>query len=262
MHSMYMNALEEEDVKSFSFPTLRYCIGGGEPINKQVLFKWKEETGMQLFNYYGQTEIADLSPGDDEGRASCGKAFPGVDMLIVDDNDQEVPPGTLGRVAVRVKPYRPVGMFTRYVDDPEKTAACFSGDLYFTGDVGRMDAEGYFWIIGRADELVNCYSHLVNPYDVENCLKEHPAVLDCAVVSSPNLMGETTKAFVVLSGGFKSRNQDEMIKELQDHVTCNTGKWMSPKKVVVEFIKDLPKTVVGKVNRQELKNREWSSSTQ
>ncbi|XP_078366368.1 acyl-coenzyme A synthetase ACSM3, mitochondrial-like isoform X2 [Oculina patagonica] len=255
----YMEALNEENLKSFSFSKLKLCFVGGEPVNEHMIRRWKKETGVELWNCYGQTETNILTtprePGDDSRPDSVGKPLPGNDILIVDDNDQDVPPGTLGRVVIRVKPYRPVGMFTRYVDEPEKTAACYSGDFYVTGDLGRMDSEGYFWIVGRADDMIFYNSVSINPCEVENCLKGHPAVLDCAVCSSPYMMGQTIKAFIVLSNGFKDKNQDELIKELQDHVTYNTAEWMCPKKM--EFIEDLPKTPVGKVNRRELRNREW-----
>jgi len=258
--SIYMVALHEGNLPSFSFPNLKRCFVAGEPTNEHMIHKWKKETGLEIWNYYGQTEMNMLTlprePGDDSRPDSVGKPFPGIEMLIVDDYDKEVPPGTLGRVVIRSKPYRPVGMFTGYVDEPEKTAACYSGDFYLTGDLGRMDAEGYFWIIGRSDDMIFYNALNINPYEVENCLKEHPAVLDCAVVSSPYMMSQTIKAFIVLSSGFKERNQDELIKELQDHVTYSTGAWMCPKKM--EFIEDLPKTAVGKVSRRELRDREWS----
>ncbi|XP_078368735.1 acyl-coenzyme A synthetase ACSM4, mitochondrial-like [Oculina patagonica] len=257
--SIYMEALNEGNLKSLRFPKLKICLVTGESANKDMILRWKEETGVELLNAYGQTEthvLATRKPGDHCCPDSVGKALPGTDLLIVDDNYQEVPPGTLGRVVVRVKPYCPVRFFTRYVDEPEKTAACFCGDFYVTGDLGRMDAEGYFWIAGRADDMIFYNSLNINPYEVENCLKEHPAVLDCAVCSSPYMMGQTIKAFIVLSSGFKNKNQDELITELQDHVTYNTGKWMCPKKM--EFIEELPKTSVGKVDRRELKNKEWS----
>lgn len=257
---IYMEALHEGNLRSFSFPSLKRCFVAGEPTNECMVRGWKAETGVEIWNFYGQTEMNMLTfprePGDDSRPDSVGKPLPGIEMLIVDDNDKEVPPGTLGRVVVRVKPYRPVGMFTCYVDEPEKTAACLSGDFYVTGDLGRMDAEGYFWIVGRSDDMIICNAININPHEVENSLKGHPAVLDCAVVSSPYMMTQTLKAFIVLTSGFKERNQDELIKELQDHVTYNTGTWMCPKKM--EFIHDLPKTAVGKVNRRELRNREWS----
>ncbi|KAL9978448.1 hypothetical protein ACROYT_G015962 [Oculina patagonica] len=199
--SIYMETLNQGNLKSFSFPKLRLCFVAGEPANGQMIRRWKEETGVELWNYYGQTESNILTtprePGDDSRPDSVGKPLPGTDMYIVDDNYQEVPPGTLGRVVVRVKPYCPVGLFTRYVDEPEKTAACFSGDFYITGDLGRMDSEGYFWIVGRADDMIFNNSLNINPYEVENCLKAHPAVLDCAVCSSPYMMAQIEERLLV-----------------------------------------------------------------
>ncbi|XP_078368730.1 acyl-coenzyme A synthetase ACSM4, mitochondrial-like isoform X2 [Oculina patagonica] len=222
----FLEALNEGNLKSLRFPNLKLCMVTGAPVNTHVIRRWKEETGVELVSGYGQTETHSLAtpsvPENDSRPDSVGKAVPGVDLL----------------------------------DEPEKTAACFSGDFYKTGDLGRMDSEGYFWIVGRADDMIFYNSLNINPYEVENCLKGHPAVLDCAVCSSPYMMGQTIKAFIVLSSGFKHKHQDELIKELQDHVTYNTGEWMCPKKM--EFIEDLPKTTVGKINRQELKNKEWS----
>ncbi|XP_078364359.1 acyl-coenzyme A synthetase ACSM4, mitochondrial-like [Oculina patagonica] len=258
---LYLKALDEEDLKSFKFPTLRCFYIGGEPLNKDVVRKWKEDTGVELWDCYGQTETNDLTfprdPEDEIHFGSVGKAHPGVDLLVVDDNYQELPPGTVGKVVVRVKPYCPVGMFTRYVDDPESTAKCFSGDFYVTGDVGRKDEDGYFWIIGRTDDILFCDGRNINPYEVETCLKEHPAVLDCALVSSPHLMGQTAKAFVVLSSGFRNKNREQLVRELQDHVTYNTAAWMCPRKM--EFLEDLPKTLAGKVNRRQLRKVEEST---
>ncbi|XP_066020634.1 acyl-coenzyme A synthetase ACSM4, mitochondrial-like isoform X2 [Pocillopora verrucosa] len=122
-------------------------------------------------------------PGDDSRPDSVGKLLTGIDMLIVDEKYNEVTPGTQGRVVVRVKPYCPVGMFTRYVDDPEKTESCFCGDFFITGDLGRMDEDSYFWIVGRTDDVLIIDGCNIIPGDVENCLKEHPAVLNCVVVS-------------------------------------------------------------------------------
>ncbi|XP_078360117.1 acyl-coenzyme A synthetase ACSM4, mitochondrial-like [Oculina patagonica] len=261
LYCTFMNALHEEDLESFRFPTLKRCYTAGEPTNKNVLRKWKEVTGIELWDYYGQTELAVITmprkPGDDEQLFSAGKALPGIDMIVVDDNWQEVPPGTLGRVVIRVKPYRPVNMLTCYTDNPEKTAALYHGDFYLTGDLGRMDAEGHFWITGRADEIIFAETaDNVNPFEVEDILNEHPAVQTCAVVSSPHLGGQTIKAFVVLSPGFKDKNQDKMIKELQEYVKYNSASYMCPKKM--EFVDDLPKTLVDKIDRRTLTNREWN----
>ncbi|KAJ7376475.1 acyl-CoA synthetase medium-chain member 4 [Desmophyllum pertusum] len=259
--SMYIGAAKE-DLKSFNFPTLNCCTTTGEPMNKLVTLKWKQETGIDLRTDYGQTETGLLCvpPRDGENRiGSVGKAFHGVDVVIIDDNNQEVCPGKLGRVVVRVKPYRPVGMFNRYVDDPQSMAARFSGDFYITDDLGFKDEDGYFWIVGRTDDIIFLNAVNINPYDVEECLMTHPAVQQCAVVSSPDSLGQAAvKAFVVLSNEFKNKEQDEMMKELQDHVQKSAGAWMSPAKM--EFVNGLPTTITGKINRKELKQKEWKST--
>lgn len=158
---------------------------------------------------------------------------------------------------VRVKPYRPVKMFIRYVDDPQKTEACFSGDFYVTGDLGRRDKDGHFWIVGRADDLINVNRLLINICDVEKSLRGHPAVLDCAVVSSLNQLSQTIlKAFIVLSSDFKNKNQDELMKELQEYMQYNAAAWMCPEKI--EFIDDLPRNLSGKVVRRQLRDKEWN----
>ncbi|XP_027036795.1 acyl-coenzyme A synthetase ACSM4, mitochondrial-like isoform X2 [Pocillopora damicornis] len=253
-HSLYLKALDDEDLKSLSFAKLKRFFVAGEPASKHMIRRWKEETGIELWNYYGQTETDILTfprePGDDSRPDSVGKLLTGIDMLIVDDKYNEVTPGTQGRVVIRVKPYCPVGMFTRYVDDPEKTESCFCGDFFITGDLGRMDEDGYFWIFGRTDDVLIIDGCNIIPGDVENCLKEHPAVLNCVVVSVSYLNRQIMKAFIVLSSGFKNENQDHLIKTLQDHVTYNSASWMSPEKM--EFIDDLPKTGTGKVDRRKL----------
>ncbi|XP_020612223.1 acyl-coenzyme A synthetase ACSM3, mitochondrial-like isoform X1 [Orbicella faveolata] len=256
---IYIGAVKE-DLKSFHFPSLSSCITTGEPMNKEVMLKWKEKTGIDLREAYGQTELGPITctPRNGEHRiGSVGPACHGVDVVVIDDNNQELCPGKIGKIVVRVKPYRPVGLFSRYVDDAEKTAARFSGDFYITGDLGYKDEDGYFWIVGRTDDIIFVNGVNINPYIVEKCLISHQAVLECAVVSSPDPLGQTSvKAFVVLSSDFKNKEQGEMIKELQDYVTKKTGAWMSPREI--EFVDAFPTTLNGKVNRNHLKQKEWN----
>jgi len=125
------------------------------------------------------------------------------------------------------------------------------------GDLGYKDEDDYFWIVGRTDDSIIANGVNINPYLVEECLISHQAVLECAVVSSPDPLGQTSvKAFIVLSSDSKNKNQDEMIKELQNYVTKKTGAWMSPRKI--EFMDAFPTTLTGKINRNELKQKEWN----
>ncbi|XP_068721631.1 acyl-coenzyme A synthetase ACSM4, mitochondrial-like isoform X2 [Montipora capricornis] len=234
--SIYINAVKE-DLRRFHFSKLSSCMTTGEPMDKEVMLKWKEATGIDIRSIYGQTEAGALccTPRNGEVRiGSVGQPFPSVDLVITDDNNQEVSPGHHGRVMVRVKPYRPVPFFTHYVDDPHRTAACFSGDFYITGDIGFKDEDGYFWILGRTDDIIFVNGLNINPHDVEHCLSGHPAVLECAVVSSPNTTGqECAKAFVVLSSEFQNKEENEVITELQDHMMKNAGAWMKPAKKIL-----------------------------
>lgn len=258
---MYKRCVQE-DLKGFRLPKLRHCFTGGEPMDKQAIIKWKEGTGIDLLQGYGTTETGSLTltlPFHENRVGSVGKAFPGMQVAIIDDNNQEVPPGNTGRVALRVKPYRPVGLFTCYVGEPQKTAACFSGDFFVTDDLGFKDEDDYIWLQGRIDDIIFCEGDNINPYEVEDCLKEHPAVLECAVVSSPDPFGQSTvKAFVVLSDEFKEAQQNETVKVLQDHVTRCSAAWMCPTKI--EFVPFLPKTLIGKTNRKELREKEWKTT--
>ncbi|XP_020612221.1 acyl-coenzyme A synthetase ACSM3, mitochondrial-like [Orbicella faveolata] len=127
----------------------------------------------------------------------------------------------------------------------------------WSGDLGYKDEDGYFWIVGRTDDIIFVNGVNINPCDVEECLISHQAVLACAVVSSPDPLGQASvKAFVVLSSDFKNKEPNEMIKELQDYVTKKTGAWMSPRKI--EFVDAFPTTLTGKINRNQLKQKEWN----
>ncbi|KAM6244589.1 acyl-coenzyme A synthetase ACSM3, mitochondrial-like isoform 3-T6 [Spheniscus humboldti] len=141
-------------------------------------------------------------------------------------------------------------------DDPEKTEATIRGDFYVTGDRGIMDEDGYFWFVGRADDVINSAGYRIGPFEVESALVEHPAVVESAVVSSPDpIRGEVVKAFVVLTPDYASHDPEKMMKELQDHVKKVTAPYKYPRKM--EFVQQLPKTISGKIRRNELRQKEW-----
>lgn len=191
---------------------------------------------------------------------SFGKASPAYDVQVVDDDGVILPQGQEGNLAIRVKPHRPFSLFTEYTGEPERTAECFRGDFYLTGDRGLMDDEEYLWFVGRADDVILSAGYRIGPFEVENALIEHPAVAESAVVSSPDpIRGEVVKAFVVLTADFKSRDRKELIQELQIHVKSVTAPYKYPRKI--EFVDDLPKTVSGKIRRVELRKKEWERKT-
>jgi len=249
-----------EDLSKYKLAALEHCVSAGEPLNPEVIDVWERAFGLKIREGYGQTEsvcmVATFPPLAVKPGA-MGKPSPGFYVTVVDDEGNELPPGQEGDIAVRVKPERPVGLFKEYWKDPERTASCYRGDWYITGDRAIKDEEGYLWFVGRADDVILAAGYRIGPFEVESALLEHPAVAESAVVSSPDeVRGEVVKAFVVLAPGYQP--SDELVKELQEHVKKVTAPYKYPRKV--EFVDSLPKTISGKIRRVELREREWGKA--
>lgn len=248
-----------QDLALYRFPALRHCVAAGEPLNPEVIATWKERTGLTIRDGYGQTETVLLCgsfPCLEPRPGSMGKPAPGIDLCVIDEQGNPSPPHTEGEIAVRIRPERPLGLFKEYWRDPERTAASFQGDWYLTGDRAYVDEEGFFWFVGRSDDVILSSGYRIGPFEVESALLEHPAVAESAVVSSPDeTRGEVVKAFVVLAPGFES--SDALRAELQEHVKQVTAPYKYPRSL--EFVEALPKTVSGKIRRVELREREWGS---
>lgn len=246
-----------QDLTKYKFPSLRHCVGAGEPLNPEIIEVWKKATGATIRDGYGQTETVLLCgsfPCIEPRFGSMGKPTPGFVVKVIDENGHILPPNTEGDIAVRVKPKRPLGLFKEYWKEPERTAATMRGDWYLTGDRAYVDKDGYFWFVGRADDVILTSGYRIGPFEVESALIEHPAVAESAVVSSPDeTRGEVVKAFVILAPGYKP--SDALVKELQDHVKKVTAPYKYPRKI--DFVDVLPKTVSGKIRRVELRNTEW-----
>jgi acyl-coenzyme A synthetase/AMP-(fatty) acid ligase len=246
----------QEPLRRRRFRTLRHCISGGEALNAEVIAAWREGTGHHIHEGYGQTEtvlLAATFPAILWKPGSMGRAAPGHEIAIVDEEGQERPRDTEGDIAVRVVPERPIGMFREYWRNPEETARCHRGDWYVTGDRAVMDADGYLWFVGRADDVINSASYRIGPFEIESALIEHPAVAEAAVVGKPDaLRGEIVKAFVVLAPGREP--SAALTAELQEHVKTVTAPYKYPREV--EFVSDLPKTISGKVRRTALRQIE------
>ncbi|XP_061455190.1 acyl-coenzyme A synthetase ACSM4, mitochondrial-like [Rhineura floridana] len=251
--------LVQHDLTSYRFKSLRHCLTGGEALNPEVMVQWKNQTGLDIYEGYGQTEVGVISQNEKGKKikpGSMGKPAPPYDVQIIDENYNILPRGEEGDIAIRIKPKRPFCFFSRYVDNPEKTATAFRGDFYATGDRGRMDEDGYLWFVGRSDDVIISSGYRIGPFEVESALIEHPAVAESAVVSSPDpIRGEVVKAFVVLSPSFTSHNPEKLTLELQEHVKKVTAPYKYPRKM--EFVQQLPKTITGKIRRVELRKKEW-----
>lgn len=246
-----------QDLSEYKFPGLRHCVGAGEPLNPEIIEVWKKATGCTIRDGYGQTETVLLCgnfPCIEPRFGSMGKPSPGIDLNIIDEHGNILPSNTEGDIAVRVKPNRPVGIFKEYWKEPERTASVYSGDWYLTGDRAYMDEDGYFWFIGRSDDVILTSGFRIGPFEVESALIEHPAVAESAVVSSPDkIRGEVVKAFITLLPGYEPG--DELVKDIQNFVKKVTAPYKYPRKI--EFVDALPKTISGKIRRIELRNAEW-----
>ena len=245
------------DINKYKFVSLCHCVGAGEPLNPEVIELWKKATGCTILNGYGQTETVLLCgnfPCIDTKFGSMGKPAPGIDLQVIDEHGNILPPNTEGDIAVRVKPNRPIGIFKEYWKEPDRTMSVNRGDWYLTGDRAYVDEDGYFWFIGRCDDVILTSGFRIGPFEVESALIEHPAVAESAVVSSPDkIRGEVVKAFITLIPGYTA--SDDLAKELQTHVKKITAPYKYPRKI--EFVDALPKTISGKIRRIELRNAEW-----
>jgi len=250
-----------EDLSKYDLQGLRHCTGAGEPLNPEVMKQWEDGTGLTIYDGYGQTETVLLvgnfrclpvRPG------SMGKPVPGFTIGVVDEKGQEVPAGEEGQIAVKIKPERPVGLFQEYWRDQEAMERSFLGDWYLTGDKAYKDEDGYFWFVGRADDVIISAGYRIGPFEVESALIEHPAVAESAVVASPDpVRGDIVKAFVILAPNYVA--SDELVISIQDHVRSITAPYKYPRSV--EFVTELPKTVSGKIRRVELREMELARAS-
>ncbi|GFS51168.1 acyl-coenzyme A synthetase ACSM3, mitochondrial [Trichonephila clavipes] len=255
-------ALVQEDLKAYEFPKLEHCVSGGEALNPEVLKSWQDGTGLKIYEGYGQTEMV-IAIGTfrciEHKPGSLGKPAPTLDIVILDENENELGPGITGEIALKKRNGKIFGLFLGYKDDPEKTKKALTENYFHTGDLAYYDEDGYFWFVGRNDDIINSAGYRIGPFEVESAIMEHPDVVEVAVTSSPDeKRGEVVKAFVVLKDHPESEElKSELIKELQEHTKRTTAPYKYPRKI--EFVKELPKTVSGKIKRFELKEKEWKS---
>ena len=240
---------------------MRHCVNAGEPLNPEVLNLWRTATKLTLHEGYGQTETVVLvgnfrSLGYDVRPGSMGRATPGYEVALLDEELRRVPTGREGEVALRVKPHRPLGLFSHYWLNEAETAAHFRGDWYLTGDRAWRDQEGYFWFVGRKDDVIKSSGYRIGPFEVESALLEHPAVLEVAVIGQPDpLRGQIVKACVVLRPGIEPN--DDLKATLQTHCKRLIAAYKYPREV--EFMSELPKTTSGKTRHLELRQASYVS---
>ncbi|MGH7994374.1 MAG: AMP-binding protein, partial [Limisphaerales bacterium] len=252
-----LRLIVRQNLSRWNFPHLRHCVTAGEPLNPEVLKLWKDATGLTLHEGYGQTETVVLAGnfhclGHAVRSGSMGRATPGFDVGLLDEELGPVPTGQEGEIAVRVKPHRPLGLFREYWLNPKEMAAHFHGDWYLTGDRAVRDADGYFYFVGRKDDVIKSSGYRIGPFEVESALLEHAAVQDVAVVGKPDeLRGQIVKAFVVLHP--EAAASDDLKHALQQHCKSAAAPYKYPREI--EFVSALPKTTSDKTKHFELRQR-------
>lgn len=246
----------QEDVTQFDLSCIEHCCIAGEPLNPEVFKKWYELTGLKLCEGFGQSEgpviIANF-PWFDPIPGSMGKPSPLYDIQLVDADGHVCEDGEEGSIVVMgVDKNPPVGLFTGYYNDPELTEKYLGSGNYNLGDVAWRDSHGYYWFVGRNDDVIKCSGYRIGPFEVESALLEHPSVVECAITAAPDpVRGQVVKATIVLAKGYEP--SEALIKELQNHVKRVTAPYKYPR--IVEFVKELPKTLGGKIKRAEIRKK-------
>ena len=245
----------KEGLGSYDLSNLKYSCIAGEALNPEVYNRWLEFTGLKLMEAFGQTEstviLANLV-GMTPKPGSMGKPAPLYNVDLVDENDKSVPPGEVGEIVIRAERGTD-GLFCEYYKDEEKTLEAWHDGVYHTGDTAWRDEEGYYWYVGRNDDVIKASGYRIGPFEIESVLIQHPSVLECAVTGAPDpIRGQVVKATVVLAKGYTA--SEELVKELQTYVKKNTAPYKYPR--IIEFVDELPKTISGKIRRVQIRNED------
>lgn len=258
--TMYRFMLQE-DLTKYDLSSIKHYCTGGEPMNPDVIRKWQEYTGLIPYEMFGQTEgcllFADF-PWFEPRMGSMGKPSPVYDIHLVDKDGNEVKAGEEGSIVIMNAKEHPLGLFTGYYHNPEMTEEKLLGRYYNTDDMASIDEDGYYYYIGRDDDVIKCSGYRIGPFEVESAVLEHPSVVECAITAAPDpIRGRVVKATVVLAANYQP--SDELKKEIQNHVKKVTAPYKYPR--IIEFVDELPKTVSGKIRRNEIRKSDHVKAT-
>jgi acetyl-CoA synthetase len=246
----------KEDLSKYDFSALKYCSVAGEPLNPEIYEQFLEATGIKLRECYGQTELTVTLctyPWLEPKPGSMGKPSPGYDIDVIREDGSSCDMGEEGQIVVRTDKRQPAGIFGGYYRDEALTKSVWHDGIYYTGDMAWRDEDGYYWFVGRADDVIKSSGYRIGPFEVESALLEHPSVLECAVTGVPDPdRGTAVKATVVLAKGWIP--SEELKQELQNHVKKTTAPYKYPR--IVEFAAELPKTISGKIRRVQIREED------
>ena len=242
----------KEDLSQYDFSSVRHMTTAGEALNPEVATQFRKATGLEICEGFGQTEttltVANLVGGKVK-LGSMGKASPQYSMKLVDPDGNPVAPGEVGEIVIDISKGSPVGLFTQYYRDPEKTAEVMHDGLYHTGDTAWQDEDGYFFYVGRVDDIIKSSGYRIGPFEVESVIMELPYVLECGVSAAPDpVRGQVVKASIVLTRG--TEPSEDLKREIQNYVKSHTAPYKYPRQIV--FRDELPKTISGKIMRNKL----------
>ena len=250
--------LIREDLTKFDLSSLQYCTIAGEALNPAVYDTFFRLTGIKLMEGFGQTETAltiATFPWMDPKPGSMGVPNPQYDIDLLTPDGRSAEDGEQGQIVVRTRKRKPLGLFKEYYRDPQLTQEAWHDDVYYTGDVAWRDEDGYYWFVGRDDDVIKSSGYRIGPFEVESALMTHPAVVECAITGVPDeIRGQVVKATIVLSKEYKNKASEALVKEIQDHVKRVTAPYKYPR--VIEFVDELPKTISGKIRRVEIRQQD------
>ena len=253
--------LIREDLSKYDLSALKYCTTAGEPLNPSVFDFWKEHTGLDIHEGFGQTETTmtiGTFPWMKPKPGSLGVPNPAYDMDLLTNDGRSAEDGESGEIILHTDKRIPLGLFEEYYHNPELTKTVHDNGIYHTGDVAWRDSDGYYWFVGRTDDVIKSSGYRIGPFEVESALMTHPAVVECAVTGVPDdVRGQVVKATIILAKEYRDRpDKEALIKEIQDHVKKVSAPYKYPR--VVEFVDELPKTISGKIRRVEIRDRDAS----
>lgn len=248
-----------EDLRKYDLSSLKWATIAGEALNPSVYQEFFELTGIKLREGFGQTETTCTvltTPWMEPKPGSMGKPNPAynVDIVMGDGRSAEV--GEQGEIIIRINEnQKPYGLFLGYYRDEARTKEAYHDGIYHTGDVAWKDEDGYFWFVGRNDDVIKSSGYRIGPFEVESALMSHDAVVECAITAVPDpIRGQVVKATIVLAPAYKAKAGEELIKELQDYVKRVTAPYKYPR--IIEFVDELPKTISGKIRRVEIRQKD------
>ncbi|MFC2314109.1 MAG: AMP-binding protein [Prevotella denticola] len=248
----------QEDFAKYDLSALKYCTTAGEALEPAVYQKFFNLTGIRMMEGFGQTETTmtlGTFPWIKPKPGSMGKPNPQYDIRLLKPDGAACEDGEKGEICIDTSAGKPIGLFKGYYRDPELTERAWHDGLYYTGDIAWRDEDGYYWFVGRADDVIKSSGYRIGPFEVESALMTHPAVVECAVTGVPDVVrGMVVKATIVLADEWRSKAGDALVKELQNHVKHETAPYKYPR--IIEFVDALPKTISGKIRRVEIREHD------